>query len=781
MSGKHYGSGGCGCGGGGAKSIISVSDGSIPRNSKVARTGHHARARAASQGAKGGGGCGCGSGGCGGSCGGSCSCGGGESSCGCNPGVLVQPSFFAGQLLTDDDLQALTNYVVTKQRLHNRFLIGSGVACGLAVTCHPCGGGKVIVQPGYAVDCCGNEILVPCAVELDINAMVRELKLAQQGQDCGDPCAQPTPDRGSRAGAATNAAGTAANPNSPNEPEVLVEKPRGKRYCIYLEYCEEPTDLVAPYTQDDSCSVTCQPSRLREGFRFELRCPTEDPEPPSFVDRLRCCIGDLGEADKRSADFERAQLYARKSQVALAAHKAGAAPRFIDDDAIVLIDAQKKFGDAATEFMVTRAARAAATGDTKPLDEAALRVALDEVRAVGAATARFHLMSAAERKKALEKHAGLAEAMEQNRELLQKHGPTLAGEAEKVLSSPLERTLARSMVSDAVKYSDPQLSATERSTKAAYFHAYDSAYAAAAGQQLNDALASFKSWLLRKIDECPPTGQCCLTAEIEAIRIPTGEELTEETTAAAEKLVRAFIRYLLDCICSALLPPCPTCDDSGVKLACVTVYDCEVCEICNLERTFLLTESNLRYWLPFLHGFGEALEKLCCEFAGRFRIRDDSRRLPDGASIDTAALELRKQSNYFRTGAQLGNTAASMELFPHIARVTGVDLGAARSALNLGGNMARLTARDPMITSMAARFTDLDAGRESGARLIGQALDSAPAREAIRQETEKAVASRIKEATGEIDKRQAKVIKDLQAQNEELNKRLVALEKRKTP
>src|SRR5438477_10832339 len=82
-------------------------------------------------------GCGCGGGGgcsCGGSGGvaGGCGCGG--SGClTCEPRAFVRPRFFAGQLLTEEDLALLGNYVVEKNRLHNRSLWGPGVVCGLDV------------------------------------------------------------------------------------------------------------------------------------------------------------------------------------------------------------------------------------------------------------------------------------------------------------------------------------------------------------------------------------------------------------------------------------------------------------------------------------------------------------------------------------------------------------------------------------------------------------------------------------------------------------------------
>ena len=51
---------------------------------------------------------------------------------------LCRPRFFAGQLLTEQDLNRLDNYILAKNRLHNRYLVGHGVVCGLEVSCSPC-------------------------------------------------------------------------------------------------------------------------------------------------------------------------------------------------------------------------------------------------------------------------------------------------------------------------------------------------------------------------------------------------------------------------------------------------------------------------------------------------------------------------------------------------------------------------------------------------------------------------------------------------------------------
>ena len=296
-------------------------------------------------------------------------------------------------------------------------------------------------------------------------------------------------------------------------------------------------------------------------------------------------------------------------------------------------------------------------------------------------------------------------------------------------------------------------------------------------------MADFKAWLLRKIDECPPTGQCCLEAEINAIQIPTGEEITEETYRAVEKLVRAFIRYLLDCICSALLPPCPTCEDPAVKLACVQIDDCNVCQICNLERTFLLTEHNLRYWIPLLHGFGEALERLCCEFADRFKHPLPPAVEPARRHCRRNTSRSRSRAAFFKTGSQLGEIAASNEMFPNLVRVTGLELDDVRSSLNLGGNFARITARDPghHLDRARASPTSTPRGSQAG-NAFTRAFEAQPGvrdgahrgRNAPPRRSEKKVDAQLKDLNKEIDKRlspkrarQAKVIKELKQQLDE--------------
>ena len=117
------------------------------------------------------------------------------------PECLCRPRFFAGQLLTEEDLNGLDRYIVGKNRLHNRHLFGTGVVCGLNVICTPCdpvANGKVIVEPGYALSPCGNDIVVCKAESVDVCDLINRC------QPKADDCYRPDPDRGGDEGQPTD-------------------------------------------------------------------------------------------------------------------------------------------------------------------------------------------------------------------------------------------------------------------------------------------------------------------------------------------------------------------------------------------------------------------------------------------------------------------------------------------------------------------------------------------------------------------------------------------------
>ena len=177
---------------------------------------------------------------------------------------FVRPKFFGGMLLTEDDLQAAIDYTVAKRKLTNREVIGAGVVCGLTVKPDPCDTRSVIVSPGYAIECCGNDILVSCPETIDIIDLVRELR-QRTGVDCGEPC---------------------------------DDQPR-QDYHLVICYAETPTAPVAPYAPDDCATGECEFSRISEGYRFELRCEAPD-DPETIIDALGKCR--TPDTMKRQAD-----------------------------------------------------------------------------------------------------------------------------------------------------------------------------------------------------------------------------------------------------------------------------------------------------------------------------------------------------------------------------------------------------------------------------------------------------------------------------------------------
>lgn len=84
-------------------------------------------------------------------------------------------NFFNGRLLSVADLRLEQNYHINKRRLHNRHLHGWGVVEGLDVNAK---GNKVIVAPGFAIDCAGNEIVLDSSVDIIIAQGAHEFFVA---------------------------------------------------------------------------------------------------------------------------------------------------------------------------------------------------------------------------------------------------------------------------------------------------------------------------------------------------------------------------------------------------------------------------------------------------------------------------------------------------------------------------------------------------------------------------------------------------------------------------
>jgi hypothetical protein len=208
---------------------------------------------------------------------------------------LDRTRFFSGQLLTEADLNNEQSYWLAKNRLHNRYLHGWGVVCGLQVVCSECEG-WVTVKTGYAIDPCGNDIIV---------CREQPFNVLKAIQDCCTP--------------AKKAAD--CSPLRYTPPAECQNMPQ--HWCITIEYQEQPSRMVTPLVQatpktcgcgsskggcgcegigasyaasnggsnGSSCSSTqaqtktavptgaCEPTRIVEGFRLGVCAPPPAPDP----------------------------------------------------------------------------------------------------------------------------------------------------------------------------------------------------------------------------------------------------------------------------------------------------------------------------------------------------------------------------------------------------------------------------------------------------------------------------------------------------------------------
>jgi hypothetical protein len=111
---------------------------------------------------------------------------------------------------------------------------------------------KVTVEPGLAIDCTGNEILVPKMCGLDV---------VEAAKCCVTP------------GEESNARGE------------LGEGPR--RLYVVVEYCETATDPV-PVLSTNRTKEAYEYSRIGDGYRFSFKCEGELPTACPQVRRWRC-------------------------------------------------------------------------------------------------------------------------------------------------------------------------------------------------------------------------------------------------------------------------------------------------------------------------------------------------------------------------------------------------------------------------------------------------------------------------------------------------------------
>ncbi|MDR3698744.1 MAG: hypothetical protein P4L56_03855 [Candidatus Sulfopaludibacter sp.] len=164
-------------------------------------------------------------------------------------GGCVRTRFFNGMFITREDLETEQRYLRLKSKLHNR-ASGAGVVWGLNVAKQ---GSYVCVMPGYAVDCCGNDLALTSVYQVDIASLL------------ADPAAA-----------------------------SLLRGRNAQRLNLLLEFVECPADPRPVH--GDPCSPDasrCEMSRIRESVRLRLVPPCdynaarESAPIQSFLDEVR--------------------------------------------------------------------------------------------------------------------------------------------------------------------------------------------------------------------------------------------------------------------------------------------------------------------------------------------------------------------------------------------------------------------------------------------------------------------------------------------------------------
>jgi hypothetical protein len=398
----------------------------------------------------------------------------------------VRPRFFAGQVLRAAELTALEDYVIAKHQLHNRYLHGWGVVCGLQVVCGECGD-DVVVMPGYAIDPCGRDVIVPEPTPFPVQQAIRDCLEAERAKPVCDP---PTPGR----------------------PKGCEDE---QRWCVTLRYKESPLRPMAPLASAPASACGCGGTSCGCGGAKEPRSGWD------------CNCGAGGTRATGTCGCQ--------EPAAAVDLPAGCEPTRIVE--LFELGACRSDDDGCHDLE-------AVLSGTLPLR---VRDCIAHIR------------------------------------------PLFT----KRLTKTQQRNTARLMLGES---------------------------RAAALSGTREGICNLYDAVIELYERDPLRTRCVLPQELDDIDCsPRGDnedggEYANRLTAASGTLVTLVLAYVRDCLCHALLPPCPedACDDR-VILACLTVRDGKVVEICNFDcRRYAGSFTSRRYWLPIGPVAWWAIGMLCC-------------------------------------------------------------------------------------------------------------------------------------------------------------------------
>jgi len=201
----------------------------------------------------------------------------------CNLICFDRPNYFCGHLLTDADLTLQQKYVLEKNKLYHRAIDGYGVVCGLKLTCDCDCKGNILIHDGFAIDDCGNDLVVCETTRFDVIAALKSKNLLVYDWD-------------------------------DDESEHKSRRHRSRcdiKQCFYITICynETESDYETPF--QSSCTSgpkQCMPTRTHEGVRFDVtdKLPRSHSYLEELEERIRHCFelhceGPIGVIIKRHA------------------------------------------------------------------------------------------------------------------------------------------------------------------------------------------------------------------------------------------------------------------------------------------------------------------------------------------------------------------------------------------------------------------------------------------------------------------------------------------------
>ena len=185
--------------------------------------------------------------------------------CCCNLVCFERPNYFCGHLLTDADLTLQQKYVIEKHKLYHRTMDGYGIVCGLKLTCDCDCKGNILVRDGFAIDDCGNDLIVCETTRFDVIGALKKKGLLVYDL-----------------------------PEDDCEPERRRSRCEIKQ-CFYITICYNETDSDYETPFQSSCTSgpkQCMPTRTHEGVRFDVtdKLPPCHSQCEELIERIRECF-----------------------------------------------------------------------------------------------------------------------------------------------------------------------------------------------------------------------------------------------------------------------------------------------------------------------------------------------------------------------------------------------------------------------------------------------------------------------------------------------------------